>query len=154
MKRAAGKRRAVRGGLTLAVVAPLCFGCSSAASTASRPDARPSTSQRAEITLAEIRAMGERPTTANDIVKMLRPRMLLGRTQTGIERPPAMHPNEIAGLHVHVDDTRIGDVDFLATIPAKAVASIRWLSPSEASTQYGNGHTAGVIAVTTLVGHW
>jgi hypothetical protein len=80
--------------------------------------------------------------------------MLLARTQNGVESTPAVMQNEIPGLHVHVDDMRVGDVDFLSTIPAKAVASIRWLSPSEASTKYGNGHNAGVIAVTTLTGRW
>ena len=60
----------------------------------------------------------------------------------------------LPGLHVHIDDSRVGPVDILRTIPAQAVSSIRWLSSSDASTKYGNGHTAGVIAVATLVGRW
>jgi len=32
------------------------------------------------------------------------------------------------GLHVHIDDNRVGPVDMLQTIPAQAVSSIRWLS--------------------------
>lgn len=80
--------------------------------------------------------------------------MLLRRPVSGVEPTAVLMPNERPGLHVHIDDVRVGDVDVLRTIPATAVASIRWLSASDASTKYGNGHTAGVIAVTTLAGRW
>jgi hypothetical protein len=110
--------------------------------------------QRDDITRQDIQAVLQQSSTAYDIVKLLRPEMLLRRTVTGVEPVARLLPNELPGLHVHVDDVRVGGVDLLSTIPAGAVASVRWLSPSGASTKYGNGHTAGVIAVTTLGGRW
>ena len=75
-------------------------------------------------------------------------------TQVNVLTTARVMANELPGMHVHIDDSRVGPVDMLQTIPAQAVSSIRWLSPSEASTKYGNGHTTGVIAVSTLVGKW
>ena len=121
------------------------------------PRPRPATSshgQRDDITRGEIATMLKESSSAYDLVKRLRPAMLLPRTVTGVEPTAVLMPNERPGLHIHIDDVRVGDVDVLRTIPAQAVASIRWLSPSDASTKYGNGHTAGVIAVTTLTGRW
>jgi len=121
------------------------------------PRPRPTTSshgQRDAITRTEIEPILKESSSAYDLVKRLRPAMLLRRTVTGVEQTARLMPNERPGLHVHIDDVRVGEVDVLRTIPAPAVASIHWLSPSEASTKYGNGHTAGVIAVTTLTGRW
>lgn len=113
-----------------------------------------SAGQRDEVTQKEIQPLLPELSSAYDIVKRLRPAMLLNRTVTGVEPTARVVPNELPGLHVHIDDSRVGPVDLLQTVPAQAVSSIRWLSPSEASTKYGNGHTTGVIAVSTLVGRW
>jgi hypothetical protein len=140
----------VRGALVVALAA---VACRHTPAHAGSPATR-SAGQRSEITQEDIRMVQQQASTAYDIVKLLRPRMLLRRTVTGVEPTARQLPNEVPGLHVHVDDIRVGTVDFLSTIPARVVASIQWLSPSEASTKYGNGHTAGVIAVTTLTGRW
>ena len=118
-----------------------------------RPTSR-SAGQRDEITRRDIEPLLTQASSAYDLVKLLRPTMLLNRTVTGIEQTARVVANEMPGLHVHIDDSRVGAVDMLQTIPAQTVASIRWLSPSEASTKYGNGHTTGVIAVSTLFGKW
>lgn len=108
--------------------------------------------QRDEITTAEIRGVLLRVSTAYDLVKLLRPRMLLQRPVSGVEPLPLLMANEMRGVHVHLDDTQVGSLELLSRISAREVVSIRWLEPSEASTKYGNGHTAGVIAVLTEAG--
>ena len=118
-----------------------------------RPVTR-SAGQRDEITRKDVEPLLSEASSAYDIVKRLRPAMLLNRTVTGVEQTARVVANELPGLHVHIDDSRVGPVGILQTIPAQAVASIRWLSPSDASTRYGNGHTTGIIAVSTLVGRW
>ena len=107
---------------------------------------------RDEITTTEIRTVLVRASTAYDVVKLLRPRMLLQRPLNGMEPTPLLMANELPGVHVHLDDTQVGNLDLLSRISAQEVFSIRWLGPPEASTKYGNGHTAGVIAVLTQIG--
>jgi len=124
-----------------------------AVTTPPRPASR-SAGQRDEVTRQDIEPLLSEASSAYDIVKLLRPTMLLHRTVTGVEPTAILMANELRGLHVHIDDSRVGPVDILRSIPAQAVSSIRWLSPSEASTKYGNGHTTGVIAVATLIGRW
>jgi len=119
-----------------------------------RPTSDSVAGQRDEITRKDIEPLLSEASSAYDIVKVLRPTMLLHRTVTGVEQTARVVANELPGLHVHIDDTRVGPVDVLRTIPAQAVTSIRWLSPSDASTKYGNGHMSGVIAVATLTGRW
>lgn len=140
-----------RGALVAALAAAACHHAAANLGGSAVPR---SAGQRGDITRQNIQTVQEQASTAYDIVKLLRPEMLLRRTVTGVEPTAGFMPNELPGLHVHVDGSRVGAVDLLSTIPARAVASIRWLSPADASIQYGNGHTAGVIAVTTLVGRW
>ena len=137
-----------------ALVALAAAACHQAAGPASARPATRSAGQRDEITRKDIEALLSEASSAYDIVKVLRPTMLLHRTVTGVEQTARVVANELPGLHVHIDDTRVGPVDVLRTIPAQAVTSIRWLSPSDASTKYGNGHMSGVIAVATLTGRW
>ena len=50
---------------------------------------------------------------------------------------------------VYVDEQRYGEITVLENIPAQEVASIHLYRAWEATTKYGTGNTAGVIAVTT-----
>ena len=138
----------------VAVVALAATACHRTSVTAPPRLSTRSAGQRDEITRKDIEPLLSEASSAYDIVKLLRPTMLLHRTVTGVEQTARVVANELPGLHVHIDDSRVGPVDVLRTIPAQAVTSIRWLSPSDASTKYGNGHTAGVIAVATLTGRW
>ena len=131
------------------VLAALAAACRHASEPEHQAGLTPSHGQRDEITAAEIRGVLLRTSTAYDLVKLLRPRMLLQRPVNGIEPVPILMANELRGVHVHLDDTQVGSMDLLSRISAQEVISIRWLSPPEASTKYGNGHTAGVIAVLT-----
>jgi hypothetical protein len=138
----------VRGAVVGALLALACRSTSEAPAPSQHPG------QKDAITQAEIRTVLSRSSTAYDIVRQLRPAMLLRRTVTGVEPTPSMMAKELPGAHVHVDDVRVGPFDILSTIPAAAVASIEWLSATDASTRFGNGHTAGVIVVTTFGGRW
>lgn len=132
-----------------ALIVALAAACRHAAEPEGLTPINRSRGQRDEIARTEIQPILMQVSTAYDIVKLLRPTMLLQRTMNGVEPTPVLMANELPGVHVHVDDSHVGTLDLLSTIPAQAVISIRWLSPSEASTKYGNGHTAGVIAVVT-----
>ena len=134
------------------VLAALAAACRHASEPEHLTSLTRSHGQRDEITAAEIRTVLLQVSTAYDLVKLLRPRMLLQRPVTGIEPTPILMANEMPGVHVHLDDTQVGSLDLLSRISAQEVVSIRWLEPPEASTKYGNGHTAGVIAVLTQMG--
>jgi hypothetical protein len=135
-----------------ALIAALAAACRHAPEPEHPSVLAPSRGQRDEITTAEIRSVLLRASTAYDLAKLLRPRMLLQRPVNGVEPLPILMANEMRGVHVHLDDTQVGGLDLLSRISAQEVVSIRWLSPPEASTSYGNGHTAGVIAVLTQMG--
>jgi len=45
------------------------------------------------------------------------------------------------------DGIRLGEIDALASIDPRTVASIRFLSSRDASTKYGSGYDGGVIEV-------
>ncbi len=81
--------------------------------------------------------------TAHDAVAQLRPAWLRARGSRTIQ-----NPNPYAT--VYVDGLRRGELDELRGIPAVDVDTIAYLSPSDATTRFGLGHTGGVIAVTTL----
>ena len=134
------------------VLAALAAACHHASTPEHSATFTPSHGLRDEITVAEIGTVLLQASTAYDVVKLLRPRMLLKRPVSGVEKAPLLMPNEIPGVHVHLDDTQVGSIDLLSTISSQEVISIRWLAPPEASTKYGNGHLAGVIAVVTQLG--
>ena len=137
-----------------ALVVALAAACRHASEPSAPMPLTPSHGQRDEITKKEIQTALSQASTAYDIVKLLRPTMLLRRAVTGVEPTPVLMANELPGVHVHVDDSHVGPIELLYSIPAQVVTSVRWLPASEASTKYGNGHTAGVIAVVTQTGRW
>lgn len=94
------------------------------------------------ITEAEIDASGAQ--TAYDAVKKLRSNFLSSRGKTTINNPNA--PEEPV---VFLDNHPFGPLSALKTIPANQVGEIRLFRSWEATTKFGSGYTAGVIAVTT-----
>lgn len=52
-------------------------------------------------------------------------------------------------IWAYLNDQRLGGVEELRNIEVAAVQYIRFLSPAEASTRWGMGHTAGAIQVST-----
>lgn len=50
---------------------------------------------------------------------------------------------------VYVDGMRRGDLDELQAMPVGDLQTIGYLSPADATTRFGLGHTSGAIVVTT-----
>jgi hypothetical protein len=81
--------------------------------------------------------------TALDVVQRLRPHFLQRRGPTSITQQDNTYPV------IYIDGLRRGDVNELRQIPASTIARIEYISASDATTRWGTGHTAGVIAVST-----
>lgn len=52
-------------------------------------------------------------------------------------------------VQVHVDETRLGGVNALRSIPPVGVTSIQWFSPNDAAARWGLDHGHGAIVVST-----
>lgn len=101
------------------------------------------------ISPIEMQGVWSQVTTAYDIVSRVRPSMLLVRDRARVQSPVFAAPNDRRNIRVYIDDVSVGGVEMLRNVPKEAVVSLQWLSPIEATTRYGGGHMAGVIAVTT-----
>ncbi len=94
------------------------------------------------ITREEIEA--SRTATAYDAIQKLRANFLSYRGETSFNKNTSQpYPT------VYVDGQEFGPISTLRSIPASQVAAIRLYRSWEATTQYGAGHSGGVIAVTT-----
>lgn len=63
-------------------------------------------------------------------------------------RPQWMQGNRARAVVVQ-DGARVGDQSFLANISASSVESMRFMSASDATMQYGTGFPNGAIVVTS-----
>ncbi len=109
--------------------------------------AAPLGAQRRPITAAEIERAGPTVGTAYDAVNTLRPRWLRAPREM-LQLPGSGREAQIARVHVYMDDHDMGDVDYLKSIPAARVATIRWLSTNEAGSRFGPSE--GPVIVVTL----
>ena len=83
-------------------------------------------------------------TTAYDVIQRLRPNFLAYRGETSFDRSKSQpFPT------VYVDGQWYGPIGTLSTIPAAQIATIRLYRSWDATTQFGTGKMAGVIAITT-----
>jgi hypothetical protein len=114
--------------LLLAVVVGAC---------ASTGDGERTRTDRNQLTAEEIQQ--RQFNSAYEAVQALRSPWLRERVEDGTAER----------IVVYVDGTRAGGTGFLRQVEASAVVSMRYLSPSEASTRYGSGHNGGVIQVHT-----
>jgi hypothetical protein len=80
---------------------------------------------------------------AYEIVQRIRPRFLQRRGQTSISNQESPYPL------VYMDGMRRGTIDELRQIPSLILDSIEYISPADATTRWGTGHTAGVILLTS-----
>ena len=92
------------------------------------------------ITRAELD--GSSFTSAHNAVEQLRPAWLRRRAA------PSLRDSEPFPV-VYVDGLRRGLIDELRAVATADVVTIRYMSPSDATTLFGIGHTSGVILVTT-----
>lgn len=93
------------------------------------------------ISEAEIDASGAQ--TAYDAIKKLRANFLSYRGETTLKNNS---PSEPA---VYVDGQMYGNVAALKQLHASQIAEIRLYRAWEATTKFGTGNMAGVIALTT-----
>jgi hypothetical protein len=77
-----------------------------------------------------------------DMVKDLRSRWLVARGVDTITGKPGE-------VQAHLDDTRLGGVEALRSIPTAAIVYIRWHDPVDAAGRWGLGHGHGAVYVST-----
>jgi hypothetical protein len=95
------------------------------------------TSINSPITAEEV----ERSTTTNawDLVLITRPGWLRTRTQT----------TRRSAIVVYVNNARMGDTQFLREINTADIERVEYLDSRTATFRFGQGHSEGVILVTT-----
>jgi hypothetical protein len=128
----------VRAAILVAVL-PLAWACASAGSSAGASGPRP---DRNLITAEEI--AGISVSNLFDAVRLLRPEWLNQRPN-----PTTIVPGNETDMVVYMDRIRFGTPEQLRQFPPSAAVSIRFLSPSEATGEFGVGHLKGAILVTT-----
>jgi hypothetical protein len=84
---------------------------------------------------AELQPLGQ--LDALQAVQRLRTRWL--QTRAGLEAPV-----------LYVDGTRRGSADELRFLRADEIERMEYMSPSDATTRFGTGHTGGAILVTSI----
>jgi hypothetical protein len=140
-----------RAALTV-VAAVLCWGCASSGSTGgtggtsgTSATSAPKSGGQDLILESEIAARAGEATNALQVVMKLRPQMLRSR---GVISPN--DPNGEATMpKVYVDNVSYGNVESLSNINSSQIKEIRYIKATDATTQWGTGHTGGVILVIT-----
>ena len=137
------------------VAAALCWGCASGGGstggntpkTGSSGITAPKQKSGGQdlILESEISSRAGEATNALQIVQKLRPQMLRSR---GVISPN--DPNgEATTPKVYVDNVSYGTLESLANINSVQIKEIRYIKATDATTQWGTGHTGGVILVIT-----
>lgn len=134
----------------LVLVATGCASGGAAVSTTSGEGAEAQAARPARGTLnlipnAEVEAAGGDILNAYDLVYRLRPSMMRYRNQTA----GTTSSGEVTGPIAYVDDVRLGALDLLRTVMRATVKEIRFISPTDATTRWGTGHSNGVVQVIT-----
>jgi hypothetical protein len=87
-----------------------------------------------------------RPNVGNafDVVQLLRPRWL-GRAREMMRLPGQGTDPQMSEIHVYIDDRDKGDVEFLKTIPAELVESLKFMSMTEVGARFGPSSGPGIV---------
>ena len=109
--------------------------------------AAPLHAQRRPITVDEIEKAGTSVSSAWDVVLRLRPRWLTAPREM-IQLPGSGSDPRMAQVRVYQDEVDMGAVEYLKTIPADRVLSLRWMSTNEAGSRFGP--SLGPVIVVTL----
>jgi len=122
---------------------PLCTVAlvASAAAAQSKPK-----SSSTLITEEEIERARPNVGNAFDVVQLLRPRWL-GRSRDMVRLPGSGgNPDaQMAEIHVYMEDRDKGDVEFLKTIPAEMINSIKYMSMTEVGARFGPSLGPGIV---------
>jgi hypothetical protein len=84
-----------------------------------------------------------------DAIQRLRPEWLRRNQTRGASGAGGMRTATEA-LVVWVDNNRAGGAEILAQMQVSSVRSVRYFTPSEARSRFGNGNTGGAIQVVTM----
>ncbi len=126
--------RALRVLLLVATVLPFVACASSGGSEG--PSRRRNQITREEIAQIQV-------TSAYEAIQQLRPEFFRSR---GVR---SMASGDASVAAVYVDGVRQGGLEALRNIPKETVEDIRYLSATDATTQFGTGHAGGAILVRT-----
>lgn len=120
-------------------VAALVVGLLASPGCASSGTSRGTSGSSNALTAEQLMETGE--DNLLDAIRRLRPQWLRVR---GPSRSPALGPVEVA---VFVDDVRSGGASALSRIQIESVASVEFISATDATTRYGLNVAGGVISV-------
>ena len=115
------------------------FSAACASSGTMNSDTRRPSRSADVLSSQEITERASSAITAEDAVRRLRSAWL---RVSGVTSLRSSTP-----IRLYVNNTSRGNVDGLATIPVALIEEIRYISPNEATSRWGTGHTAGVIEV-------
>ena len=109
----------------------------------SKPQSKPKGNSTL-ITQEEIE--NARPNVGNafDVVQLLRPRWL-GRAREVLTLPGPGTDVRMSEVHIYVEDRDRGDVEFLKTIPAELVYSLKFMSTTEVGARFGPSSGPGIV---------
>jgi hypothetical protein len=122
---------------------PLCAVALVASAAAAQSKQKSSSSL---ITQEEIERARPNVGNAFDVVQTLRPRWL-GRSRDMVRLPGSGgNPDpQMAEIHVYMEDRDKGDVEFLKTIPAEMILSIKYMSMTEVGARFGPSSGPGIV---------
>ena len=94
---------------------------------------------RNKITAEEIL---DKPSAQNalDVIRALRPQWLSSRGPTTILQ-------QEVGIVVYRDNSKLGTIDELRSVPADQIGELRFYSPGDATMRFGTDHPSGAIEV-------
>ena len=99
------------------------------------------------ITAEEIERARPNVGNAFDVVQLLRPRWL--RSREMIQLPGTGYNGgtdpQMAEVHVYIDDRDKGDLDYLKTIPAELIFSLKFMSMTEVGARFGPSLGPGIV---------
>ena len=121
--------------LSFVVLALVLVGCGTAASVPSGSGANRTAKLISQAEIAHL----DQAATAYDIVAQSRPMWLMSRRYAG----------ESTKALVYLDGQRIGPIEILYDLDARAVASMQFVNAADASLQYGPVHPDGAIYITS-----
>ncbi len=90
-----------------------------------------------------------RPNVGNafDVVQLLRPRWL--RSREMVQLPGNAYNGgtdpQMAQVHVYMEDRDKGDVDFLKSIPAELIYTLKFMSMTEVGARFGPSVGPGIV---------
>jgi hypothetical protein len=123
-------------GFLAAILTALVFACA--------PPRRGSGTTEDSQIITEEQIEASRAPTAFEVIQKVRANFLSYRGETSFSRNTSRpYPT------VYVDGQEFGPIGSLRNIPASQVSTIRLYRSWEATTKFGTGNMAGVIAITT-----